>query len=345
MQNLVNDQVNSLWYLFNTHLAAYILLGFLSYTLIGVFWAGMFEFLFPSKQGDMVFASSLAAIDIVIGFVYFIWLGRQMKGYTSEIRQYKRIITIMDIATDKLAGMYLGLIDQNKEIAHKSVYMIKGAFQFIVFYSYKIFAYDNMDIIVNSPTYRHNQKVQSIVIEADLSDLSEELTTIGCEIRIKDISDVLLNLQNTEKDPIKMSHEVRSFIHRELSSLVSLNIFNDAHIMMLNQELRSMTEVLLDIDIEHSIVEPSIFDKHAAFTLIAYFASWLPITLWIRFGFFTAIVVYPFVMFILTGPYIYRKWLGNPFSPTRPVGLVPHKAWRNEYITKIENKFAVIKSF
>lgn len=339
MQGVVDDQVTSLWYLFNTHLAAYILLGFLVYAFIGAFWAGLFELVFPSKHGDLVFASSLSAIDIVIGFVYFIWLRRQMDGYTSGIRRYKRIITILDIATDKLSGMYDGLESTDKSKAQELVLNIKTAFQFLVFYSYKIFVPANKDVLVRQSTYVHGDRVQDIVIDADIDELEKDLTSMGCQIQIKDIPQTLLDLQDRERNPIKMSHEIRSFMFKEISRMLHFNLFGDAHIYLLNQELALLSEELLNIDTERSIVEPSIFDKHASFTLIAYFGSWLPISLWVRFSFWTAVMIYPFVMFVLTGPFIYRKWLGDPFSPTRPVVLVPHKTWRNEHIQKIERKF------
>jgi len=87
------------------------------------------------------------------------------------------------------------------------------------------------------------------------------------------------------------------------------------------------------------VSEPVVFKAHIQGFLIFWFGIWMTITLWARVGWLYTVVTYPFIMFILTSPGVYRMWLGSPWSAMRPLRLAEHERWPGEIIDDMERLF------
>lgn len=326
-------------YLFNTHLFGYILLGFLFYTFVGILWAGLFQIVFPGLLGNYTFASSLDALSPLVGFGYMIWFQRQAQGYTETYEQYRNMINYVKVAGDKLLGAFGGLSPEEKINARNDVLGLKTSIQFLIFYAYRIYAPWNRDELVTE--LGHKESVVVELLELGVHDRQAVLNSHREQIRIPKIPIELQQMHDeaVSGDPIALTHEIRGYMFREFTHLSSKNIFSDTIITFLHEELSALTRELNGIEQSRDIKRPTIFDKHLGFLLISYFGGWVPITMWIRLGFTVTVIVYPFILIILTGPWIYRKWLGNPFSSARPLELVKHKRWRNDAVMYLENLF------
>lgn len=333
------EESYSVNYLFNTHLFGYILLGITFFAFLGVFWAGLFQLTFPALLGNFTFASSLDALTSLIGFAYMIWFQRQAQGYTSTYEEYRNMINYVKVAGDKLFGAYAGLPLERKTAARGDIVALKTAMQFLIFYSYRIYAPWNRDEIVTDVLEREN--LVTVLLGPGVYDRQGALSSHKEQIRVPKIPPELLDLRGEalEEDPIAFTHEIRGFMFREFSHLSSKDVFTKSILTFVHEDLSSLNKELMDIERSREIKRPTIFDKHLGFLLISYFGAWLPITMWVKFGFVPTVVVFPFVMIVLAGPWIYRKWLGHPFSASRPLELVAHKRWRNDAVEYLEKLF------
>lgn len=87
------------------------------------------------------------------------------------------------------------------------------------------------------------------------------------------------------------------------------------------------------------IHEPIVFKAHLQGFLLFWFGIWVTITIWARVGWLYTVVTYPFIMFILTSPGVYRMWLGSPWSALRPLRLAEHERWPGDIIDDMERLF------
>jgi len=80
------------------------------------------------------------------------------------------------------------------------------------------------------------------------------------------------------------------------------------------------------------IKEPPYMKSHILIFLFLWYGFWLPLLLWLRAGWGRALLIFPFVSYVLWGTTILRFWLGNVwdiYRPTRadPAHHTPHEEW------------------
>lgn len=93
----------------------------------------------------------------------------------------------------------------------------------------------------------------------------------------------------------------------------------------------AVDDAMVDIDAAHAVPAPSAFRHFLTATIVVYFGVYVPLTLWSTGGAFVTVLVYPFIMTLLSGSYIFRSWLGDPFDPP-PVMYIDFLGWRQSSV-------------
>ena len=305
-----NDIEKFMEILFGTGLFMVIVVYFIVFALVATVWVLILEQFTPGLQGDIGFTRAFDAINIVIGFIYFVWLKQSFHGYTRSIRQFRNLI----VQIRNFSNTFFGVFEyqEKKSSAFKTrpeefvrhINDMNTVLQLFIFHSYRLFASQNTD---QFPIQLH--KISNYLGEK-LSVLNQyDHMTIECRL-----------LAITRSIILELDKE---------------DFLIDADIRDLNRNLNNISGMLDQIDVDQAVIEPDVFQNHVGFTLLVYFGLWTPVTMWISFGATITIIVYPLVLFILTGPVIYRGWLGDPFDPRRPLRLGEHIEWRKDFMSKI----------
>ena len=325
----IEDFINIL---FTTGLIGVILLYISSYALVATGWTLILEKFTPSLSGNIPFTRAFSAIDIVIGFIYFTWLNKSFLGYTRTVSQNLKLNQQVRVFSEKFFGIFesekswqqlLGSKSSGKEKTteielHEYIQDMRILLQSLIFHGYAIFTTK-----IFNDTYKPN-----------FNGISRNLTN-G------------LNAIN-ESNTIEIEHELIKLIRTNIHLMKKEGFLLDVDIQDLEKNLNIIIEIIDHIDLGQTVIEPDLFNNHIGFTLLLYFGLWTPVAMWISFGVAITIIIYPIVIFILTGPVIYRSWLGDPFDPQRPIRLGEHLQWRNDYIAKIgqhARKSLEIKSY
>ncbi len=296
-----------------TALPAYIFLYLLFFFGVAWFWILIFEHFAPDLQGDISSTTILDAIAILIGFVYFIVLDRAMKGYTVGPRQYRKFASSVQSLGDMMFGMYG---DNGTDQAKIHLRHIKEALQAMAFYSYRLFA------PVDTATMLTPEGRIEFLTSGEV--FSEE---------------IIVQVLQKGTYPMKLMRDFYSYIYGEFKRMENLKAMGHGDFRVISGKLETIYKILLEIDVDSSISDPTIFYNHLLFIFLVYFGVWLPVTMWIRFNITLTVILYPFIMFIFIAPIIYRQWLGNPFDPKSPLQFANYQEWRRTYVREIEDRY------
>lgn len=108
--------------------------------------------------------------------------------------------------------------------------------------------------------------------------------------------------------------------------------FSSAHytsdqLVVLEKAFEKLDQFVRDLDVAINVRGANIFRGHLLFSLYIYFFIWIPIAIEPFVSNLTFVVSYPILMFILTGPMIYKIWLRDPFDPNRPIIYNDYGRW------------------
>lgn len=303
-----NDTEKFLSIFIGTGLFMVIVVYLIVFAVVATSWVLILEKFTPGLQGDISFTRAFDALNIVIGFVYFVWLKQSFHGYTKPVRQFRNLIVQIRSFSNTFFGIFEyqeKKIDATQENTFRNhISDMNVVLQLFIFHSYRLFAKKNIDqfpIQSYNISYYLKQKLVAL----------DQFGFMTVECRLLTIT--------------------RSIIRK----LDEESVLIDADLRDLNRNLNNISGMLDQIDVDQAVIEPDVFQNHVGFTLLVYFGLWTPVTMWISFGPAITIIIYPIVLFILTGPVIYRGWLGDPFDPKRPIRLGEHMEWRRDFMSKI----------
>ena len=112
-------------------------------------------------------------------------------------------------------------------------------------------------------------------------------------------------------------------------------VYYENQLMIPDALFTKLNETVEAADRETNIRGSTIFRTHMMMVLYLYFFIWLPISIKPFVEDLIFVVVYPLLMFILTAPMIYRKWLKDPFSPHRPIIYNNYTEWFDDFAVSI----------
>jgi len=114
------------------------------------------------------------------------------------------------------------------------------------------------------------------------------------------------------------------------------DFLKDHRITVVDSMIKDLLDSVIETDAAVNVRSTMIFKRHLVSSLYIYFFVWIPISIGTRVDNAFFLVIYPFTMFILTGPFVYRKWLGDPFQNNPPIMYNNYDKWISEDISKIE---------
>ncbi len=305
--------------LLNGGLLALIVLYLMLYLAVALIWVLIMENFFSQLAGNLAFTQTMSTIDIIIGFVYFLWLKGAMEGYSDGPIKYRRFLFQLTSFASKLFYLLSELRREGRKDKEESptiperLWLIKTSLQALIFYGYEFFdasSPDGFSRAVNTS-----------------SDVDPEIRRTFARAT---------GSHSGEKGSLHVSMDLIGVILCEIKGLEREGEIGAGDITLVSDELRSVEGTIRDIDSATGVAGPTIFRWHIDFILFVWFGVWIPVTLWVTFGFATTLVIYPIIMFVLTGIVIYRSWMGGPFDPMSPIKLNDYDAWKSDSFRRIE---------
>lgn len=316
--------------LFATNLWVLLIASFFAFFLNGVIWASLFEYYFSSFGGNLISFAG-ASLSLIVGSVYSTFLGKMMRDYLAGPTSYLRLLVQIGNAGDAIAGLY------HAEIARDHLLHIKSMLQHLGFYSFRIFAPDNVDELGSV-----EDRPSISLVGAGRESLAERAASRPVTYAVTNIPDNLNATMSSARwnEPIQLTHDLRAYLYREIASMDKSEI--DMEIMhMALRSLKPVWNQLESIESGRLVREPAIFDAHMRALFVFYFFIWVPISSWASVGWIATAVSYPFVAMAFLGIGVYNAWIGDPFDPMRPVLVADLVGAREAYaITEMERKFA-----
>jgi len=284
------------------HFGLFIVILYVFVVYIGI--AFVWRLLLNSSFGEEIkhMNSSLDIIGSVFIFVYFyIWLTEYMVGYSDKPKKLRQLLNKI-----KQIGLLINKALENKQIKNERE-VISEYTTALLICVHKLF----VPYSKPSFTFRHHQTLNSLIYNE---------TSHSKEIHKKKLN-VILDLTS---DFIEYTHKISKAF--------------DINVSLIDSIFKELLESLCNADIAMNVRSPLIFKKHLIFSLYLYFFVWIPISIGSTVSDTYFLLIYPLIMFILTGPYIYRKWLGDPFRPNPPIVYNDYLFWLEEYVDFI-NKY------
>lgn len=109
------------------------------------------------------------------------------------------------------------------------------------------------------------------------------------------------------------------------------NIITDAYVQLSGQ--------VRDIEVATFSYNPRIFKQHLMFIMFIFLAVWMPFSMWLTVGWKLTVIFYPMLMFLLSGPFLYRAFLGESFDPQNRSSAVNHHDQRVRTVQEINELY------
>jgi hypothetical protein len=85
-----------------------------------------------------------------------------------------------------------------------------------------------------------------------------------------------------------------------------------------------------------TIQSPTFKTQYGMAVLFLWFGLWMPVRLWMSpLGVFGTLFVYPIIMYVFMAPLLFKWWVGDAWSRTRPWRNVSHEFWPVTFINRI----------
>lgn len=306
--------------LLTTDLLAHVFLLVLLYVGIQVIAVYTFDHFMPEGV-DPKWLRAMDGIQLIIGFIYYIWIKEAMDGYTASPALYRKIINIILSFAEKFVSLHAHCTD--KEIDGKVFQPVRECCIALIVYAYQMFdPYDPDDSEDSNPAAKEvaarTAEVRNVIEAKDEADLR------STQWIIRDLNMLLQTLIQADFIRAKENQE---------------GIICETNLQDLGEIINTLSSTIDEIDISAAVPGPTLFTSHIQFTLFFYFVVWFPFFLWGTLGTVGSLVLYPLTMLILTGIPVYRAWMGDPFDHDRPISLIEYDEWKDDFRDRINSIF------
>lgn len=267
-------------------------------------WIGILE----NYNGSNVLSGDLAIILDSVGsifiFIYIsLWLNDSIHGYSEGPKRMRELMYQIYYLSHQSAGFYKDNGGKEAKTMNE-LYHIRQYGLLLLMCVYRLFI----------PVRIHGDQIESRYIAA-----FDELKSIDIQDMIKKTTIILV--------------KYRTWTH----SVINRKIYSKNQLEVLENVFEQLDKFVRDMDVSINVKDANIFRYHMLFALYLYFFIWIPISIEPFVTNITFIVSYPILMFVLTGPVIYKLWLRDPFDPNRPIKYNDYRAWFCSYGDDIVN--------
>lgn len=306
---------------FGTGLLMYILGYIILYSAIAGIWIVVYQTLLPAGADDPKYSNAVSVLNFIVSFVYFIYIKESMDGFTTTAEQCCRLLvsisTMCVRVFDAMDGMKLYDIQTDPIIED-----FRDCSILTIYTSYRIF---NMSV----KKVDQNDFYTSIILHPRVPPIkSDQILRLNAHV------EEATELEQTGKVRHIISHLIRLVNDLETKGYIQKGY----SITILNDQLRPIYKSLEDIEIGGKIVTPDFIRHHIIFILVFWFVLYLPYYIWTTAGWQTLIGLYWIILFIFTGPMIYRRWIGEAFAENRLYNFMPHEEWCTEYMEVVYDR-------
>ena len=303
----------------STGLIGYIIFYFLLFEAIAAFWTVLYLFILPEGASDPKYVNSVLILNILVGFIFFIYLRESTEGFTSSTQQCCVLLEYISVMCTRIfdnINVHTLFIDDNSEQeAIKDTYsMIKDCNILLLYSSYLIF----------NPAFSDTEPFSGRI---------KNNVYMIPRVNHQGILTRYYNIQkHTEFDSIVKVKELISVLYTVVIEMEKRGYIKEGyHLTTLEGHLKPIYDGLLSIDISQKNVVPDFIRHHNFFILFLWFMIFLPYNILVTAGWQTLLFVYPIIMFAFTGAMIIRRWIGEPFSSDRTYTFMVHEEWLQTY--------------
>lgn len=170
--------------------------------------------------------------------------------------------------------------------------------------------------------YFYKTQSGSYRVASRIQEISKQVAIVDLNLAVEDFS-----------YPSEVIREAKKLAHARLISTKKDDLFKWI--------MQPLDEVISDStrsSISGVVNEPTIIDNSVILIGAAYFFIVEPIYYWAWLGVAFGPIIVSLVNIVMLGPYIFRRWLGNPFDPKRPIKVHNHEAATNQVFENMVSK-------
>lgn len=201
---------------------------------------------------------------------------------------------------------------RNEHEMQMALYNIRDACMVIVWYAFRL--------------YRPEDAVPLEVVHVSRHGRA---TNAGLQALVADNRD----------NPLGLLRHLVSFIAYNLGMLSHGDELNTSEHNLINEAFIELSKQLDGTQVNAFTRNPRILKQHLFWVMAVFLLLWVPFQLWIVLGWTLTVIFYPLIMYLLSGPFIYRSFLGESFDLDSKAGLMDHDAQRREAVNDIRNLF------
>jgi len=286
--------------LLSTALIIYLFLFAFIYLAIAALWIAVLNSSAGPALRSIQFSKSIDTIGSIFIFIYlYIWLSEAINGYSDGPTKLRQILYDIGYLTNHITTAMT-----KKQLDVKGMEYLRNHIHSMIVSIFRLFL--GTDLIHHNLS---NRNEIDTIIKSYEKKYGHDNLIISTSIALQ----VQKWVHALEEDVIATSH---------------LDVFDSTFDLIM--------KALRDIDSATRVNKPYIFRGHLIFALYLYFIFWLPLLVDMVVGDIAMLILYPILMLILTGPIIYRTWLGEPFDLSNsPLRYNNYFDWFVEYVNKV----------
>lgn len=151
-------------------------------------------------------------------------------------------------------------------------------------------------------------------------------------------------VQRYEGDVNQMLRTLMSCILVNLTHLQRLDEINTGRSNIIAEAYNKLDDQVHLIEVATFAHNPRVFRQHLLFVMFVFLVLWIPYLMWLTLSWKLTVIFYPILMFLLSGPFLYRSFLGESFANNNRGNLMNHNEQRMVVVREISELYHPEKS-
>jgi hypothetical protein len=210
----------------------------------------------------------------------------------------------------------------NEQLVRMALYNVRDACMVIIWYSFRL--------------YRPEDRVEIDIVHVPPPTQGSEASASS---KPKSAAPMRAIIEENRGDVLAMMRHLINFIAYNLGRLSHNDELNTGEANLINEAFIQLSQQMDSTQVSVFARSPRIFKQHLFWVMALFLLLWVPFQLWITIGWTLTVIFYPIVMYLLSGPFIYRSFLGESFDVDSKAGLMDHDAQRRDAVNNIRNLF------
>jgi len=282
-------------------LIVYFFLFVTLYVAVAALWVAVLNSNIGGSIRSIQLSKSIDGIGSIFIFIYlYVWLAEAISGYADGPTKLRQLLYDIGLLTNHIT---IAMSKRELDVAQ----------------------------LMHFRNHVHAMVVSVFILFIGTNEIHHNLGNK------KEIDAILVKYKRYKDDNLTICISIALQIQEWVHSLETRNVIRVVQLDVFNSNFDLIMKALRDIDSATKVNKPYIFRGHLVFSLYLYFIFWLPLLVDVSVGDGGMLVLYPILMLILTGPIIYRTWLGDPFDlSNNPTRYNDYFLWFREYTHNVD---------